>query len=105
AAGVEVEACLRRSVHSYNFLIPRAMQALLDSDSPLQVFGSDYPTPDGTAIRDYIHVKDLARAHVMAFHYLQEGGASNDFNLGTGNGHSVLEIIQAIEELTGKQIP
>lgn len=105
AAGVEVEAGLKRSIHSCSFLIPRAMLALLRLDSPLQVFGTDYSTPDGTCIRDYIHVRDLADAHVLALQHLQEGKNSDDLNLGTGKGYSVFEILQAIEEISGRKIP
>lgn len=103
AAGIEVG--LKRSVHSCNFLIPRAMLTLLHSDTPMKVFGSDYPTPDGTAIRDYIHVKDLALAHVMALRNLQERNMNYELNLGTGRGYSVLEILQAIEKISGKKVP
>jgi len=104
-AGVEIEAGLKRSSHSYNFLIPQAMLAILQSDKPLQLFGIDYPTPDGTSIRDYIHVQDLVRAHVMALQHLQAGGASNELNLGTGKGYSVLEILQTIEKVACKKVP
>lgn len=105
AAGVETEAGLRRSPNSCSFLIPRSMLAVLHSESPLHVFGSDYPTPDGTCIRDYIHVKDLANAHVLALQHLQEEGASDELNLGTGKGYSVFEILQAIEETAGRKVP
>jgi UDP-glucose-4-epimerase GalE len=105
AAGVEIEAGLKRSSHSCSFLIPRAMLAILHPDRPLQIFGSNYPTPDGTCIRDYIHVKDLARAHVMALQHLQEGKASTAINLGTGTGYSVWQILQAIEKMIGKKVP
>ncbi|MGQ9736042.1 MAG: GDP-mannose 4,6-dehydratase [Thermaceae bacterium] len=71
----------------------------------MRVFGTDYPTPDGTAIRDYIHVSDLAQAHVQALEYLVQGGASQAFNLGTGVGHSVHEVIQAVERLGGRRVP
>ncbi len=64
----------------------------------LQVFGSDYPTPDGTCLRDYIHVNDLADAHVRALQHLEQGGESLAVNLGTGKGNSVLEVIHAAEE-------
>ena len=73
---------------------------------PLTVFGSDYPTPDGTCIRDYIHVMDLAKAHVAALHWLgEQENACEAFNLGTGHGSSVLEVIQAFERATGVQVP
>ena len=71
----------------------------------IDVFGTDYPTPDGTAIRDYIHVQDLAEAHVQALRYLEAGGDSVALNLGTGEGHSVREIIAAAERVTGRPIP
>ena len=66
------------------------------------MFGTDYPTPDGTAIRDYIHVMDLADAHVRALDYLAGGGASTAINLGTGRGHSVREVIETVEQVGGK---
>jgi UDP-glucose 4-epimerase len=69
------------------------------------VFGTDYPTPDGTAIRDYIHVMDLADAHVRAIDYLQRGGATTALNLGTGHGHSVRAVIEAVERVTGRTVP
>ena len=69
------------------------------------MFGDDYETPDGTCIRDYIHVNDLAQAHIQALEYLLGGGASDAFNVGTGTGHTVLEIIRAVEEVTGKKVP
>jgi len=69
------------------------------------VFGSDYPTPDGTCVRDYIHVNDLATAHVNALEYLSEGKASFAVNLGTGTGASVQEVIHAVEKTTGKKVP
>ena len=66
------------------------------------MFGTDYPTPDGTAIRDYIHVMDLADAHVRALDYLAGGGASTAINLGTGRGHSVREVIETVEQVRGR---
>jgi UDP-glucose 4-epimerase len=71
----------------------------------MTVFGTDYPTPDGTCVRDYIHVLDLARAHVKALEYLEGGGATTACNLGTGKGASVKEIIETAEAVTGKKIP
>ena len=105
AAGIELESGLKRSSHSCSFLIPRAILAVLNSSDPLQVFGTDYPTPDGTCIRDYIHVKDLARAHVLALQHLVENKESNELNLGTGTGYSVFEILHKIEDVSGKKIP
>ena len=71
----------------------------------LEVFGTDYPTPDGTAIRDYIHVDDLAGAHLLALAHLKGGGASRVFNCGYGTGHSVLDVIAAVKKVTGIDFP
>ena len=70
----------------------------------LEIFGADYPTPDGTCVRDYIHVSDLAAAHVLALDALAAGAPSAVYNLGNGNGYSVLEVIQAAEEVVGRPI-
>jgi len=70
----------------------------------IKIFGTDYPTPDGTCIRDYIHVTDLADAHIKAFKYLEAGGSSEVFNLGNGNGFSVREVIEEARKVTGKEI-
>ena len=86
-------------------LIPLVMKALLLGDRRLQVFGDDYDTPDGTCIRDYIHVDDLADAHVKALDYLAHGGPTVEVNLGTGVGSSVLDVIQATERLTRESVP
>ena len=86
-------------------LIPLALQAAAGRGPELQVFGSDYPTPDGTCIRDYIHVNDLAEAHVKAIEHLQAGNDSFAANLGTGTGHSVKEIISSVEEVTSHRVP
>jgi UDP-arabinose 4-epimerase len=81
-------------------LIPLALVATTEKGPGLQIYGSDYPTADGTCLRDYIHVNDLADAHVRALQYLEKGGDSLAINLGTGRGHSVLEVIQAAESTT-----
>ena len=86
-------------------LIPRVLMALTGEAGPVEIFGTDYPTPDGTCIRDYIHVNDLATAHAKALDYLQTGGASLRVNLGTGKGVSVREIISAVEAVTGLSVP
>lgn len=86
-------------------LIPRILMAITGEIDELTVFGTDYPTPDGTCIRDYIHVMDLASAHVKALGYLRLGGETVPCNLGTGKGFSVKEIIDAAEEVTGKKVP
>ena len=85
-------------------LIPVALSATRDGAPPLQIFGTDYPTPDGTCIRDYIHVNDLADAHVLALERVASGQDSFAVNLGTGRGYSVLEIIQEVENVTGKTV-
>jgi UDP-glucose 4-epimerase len=86
-------------------LIPLAMAAAAGHRSALQVFGTDYPTPDGTCIRDYVHVEDLASAHLAALDHLGGGGASLIANLGTGRGYSVREVLATIEEVTGEAVP
>lgn len=85
-------------------LIPLIMQAALRQREHITVFGSDYPTPDGTAIRDYIHIEDLGQAHLLALDYLREGGDSQFVNLGNGTGYSVLEVIEAVRRISGKEI-
>jgi UDP-glucose 4-epimerase len=85
-------------------LIPLLFRAV-QTGEPVTLFGDDYPTPDGTCIRDYIHVDDLAQAHILAVEHLVNGGASEQFNVGTGTGHSVMEMIHAVEAVTGKKVP
>jgi UDP-arabinose 4-epimerase len=85
-------------------LIPSAFEAINGERSALEIFGTDYPTPDGTCIRDYIHVNDLADAHVRGIEYL-ERGSSTALNLGTGQGKSVHEVISTIERVTGRRVP
>jgi UDP-glucose 4-epimerase len=84
-------------------LIPSAIYAALGRREPLTIFGRDYPTPDGTAVRDYVHVKDLARAHIMALDWVDQN--SGAFNLGGGAGRSVAEVIAAVEEVSGRTVP
>ncbi|HEY5663126.1 MAG TPA: UDP-glucose 4-epimerase GalE [Ilumatobacter sp.] len=86
-------------------LIPVAIRALLTGDRELQVFGDDYPTPDGTCVRDYIHVDDLAAAHLAAIGYLDRGRPTAAFNVGTGVGSSVREVLQGIERIAGRPVP
>ncbi len=86
-------------------LIPLAMRAAEGLGPELQIFGSDYPTPDGTCVRDYIHVNDLASAHVKALEYLAGGKGSIAVNLGTGTGASVQEVVTAVEKVSGKRVP
>lgn len=86
-------------------LVPNVLAAASGEKRELSVFGHDYPTPDGTAIRDYVHVVDLADAHILALAYLREGGKSDFINLGTGRGYSVLEVIESARKVTGRPIP
>ncbi len=86
-------------------LIPLVLDVAAGKRSSIAVFGSDYPTPDGTAIRDYIHVDDLASAHALALDHLRRGGGSEFLNLGTGRGHSVREVIETAKQVTGRPIP
>ncbi len=77
----------------------------MQTGKPVTLFGDDYPTPDGTCIRDYIHVSDLAEAHIFAVQHLLGGGGSDVFNVGTGVGQSVKEVLAAVERVTGKKVP
>ena len=105
AAGADADGDTGEEHDPETHLIPLAIEAALGRRPPLQIFGADYPTPDGTAIRDYIHVTDLAVAHVEALRRLQAGAANLRLNLGTGRGHSVREVIAAIEDVGGRAVP
>ena len=85
-------------------LIPLALAAAEPEGGELQIFGTDYPTPDGTCIRDYIHVNDLADAHVRSLQFLEKGGHSLELNLGTGRGQSVYEIVKMVEKVSGRSV-
>jgi len=86
-------------------LIPNAIFAAIGQTGPLNVFGSDYPTPDGTCVRDYIHVEDLVDAHTMALDHLADGGESRCYNLGNGRGFSVREVIEFVSQVVGQAVP
>ena len=105
AAGAAMDGSLGEDWSVSLNLVPLVMKALLGASPPLRVFGTDYPTPDGTAIRDYIHVDDLADAHLRALDYLAAGGASEVLNLGTGVGSSVREVLAAAERAAGRPVP
>jgi UDP-glucose 4-epimerase len=105
ASGADASGEIGELRDNETHLIPRAMMALQGHVSDFAVFGDDYPTPDGTAIRDYIHVTDLAAAHVLALQLLLQGHAGGVFNLGTGTGYSVREILAAIAAETGRAVP
>ena len=104
AAGADPAGDLGEDHQPESHLIPNVFGALAGRQNRVQVFGRDYPTPDGTCVRDYIHVSDLALAHVLAFEYLLKGGRSTALNLGTGRGSSVLEVIRACEEAVGRKV-
>jgi UDP-glucose-4-epimerase GalE len=104
ACGADPEGGLGEEHDPETHLIPLMLRAAA-SGAPFTVFGNDYDTPDGTCIRDYIHVNDLAEAHILAVESLLAGGASDQFNVGTGSGHSVLEMIRSVEEVTGRKAP
>ena len=104
ASGADPEGRLGEEHEPETHLIPLILRAVKTGE-PITVFGDDYPTPDGTCIRDYIHVNDLAQAHILAVEYLLNGGVSDQFNVGTGTGRSVLEMIHAVEEVTGRKVP
>ncbi len=101
AAGADPEARIGEAHEPETHLIPLVLKAAKGETEKLRIFGTDYPTPDGTCIRDYIHVEDLAAAHIHALHYLGEGGRSEVFNCGYGYGHSVREVVDAAREVTG----
>ncbi|MGZ9584820.1 UDP-glucose 4-epimerase GalE [Paenibacillus marinisediminis] len=104
AAGAHESGLIGEDHRPESHLVPLVLQTALGKRDEISVFGSDYPTPDGTCIRDYIHVTDLADAHVMALKYLRNGGDSDTFNLGNGQGFSVLEVIKTAEKVTGRAI-
>jgi UDP-glucose 4-epimerase len=104
AAGCDPEGRIGESHDPETHLIPLILQAALGKRESIGIFGTDYDTPDGTCIRDYIHVLDLARAHNLALNYLEAGGESSVFNLGTGTGNSVREVIESCKTVTGLPI-
>jgi len=105
AAGADPAGELGERHDPETHLVPLAIDAALGLAPPLKVMGTDYDTPDGTALRDYIHVTDLADAHLRALGYLEQGGASAALNLGTGQGHSVRDVIAMVERVTGLKVP
>ena len=105
AAGADPAAEIGEWHDPETHLIPLVLDAALGRRPSISIFGTDYPTPDGTAVRDYIHVIDLADAHVAALRHLLGGGGSEALNLGTGRGASVREVIRAAEAVTGRAVP
>ena len=104
AAGADPEGQIGEEHDPEPHLIPILLQTVLGQRSHTDVYGTDYDTPDGTAVRDYIHVTDLARAHVLALKYLDESCQSQCINLGTGRGYSIMEVIRAVQQVTGKSV-
>ena len=103
AAGCDPDGALGEDHDPETHLIPLAIDAALGRRPPLTVFGQDYPTPDGTAVRDYVHVADLASAHLLALERLDQGDVI--YNLGNGTGHSVLDVVRAVERVSGRPVP
>jgi UDP-arabinose 4-epimerase len=104
AAGADPDGQIGEDHDPETHLIPLAIDAAVRAGAELQIFGTDYPTPDGTAIRDYIHVADLADAHLRALVKLRAGDSALRLNLGTGRGHSVREVVAAVEKVTGRAV-
>lgn len=104
AAGEDIKGRAHERHEPETHLIPLVLNAAADSQQVIKIFGTDYNTPDGTCIRDYIHVTDLAQAHVLALEYLLDGGKSDAFNLGNGIGYSVREVIETAKTVTGREI-
>ena len=105
AAGADPDGELGELHDPETHLVPRVIQAALGQIPAVEIFGTDYDTPDGTAIRDYVHVNDLATAHASALEYSMSGGESRAINLGTGAGCSVQEVVSAVEEISGRPVP
>ncbi|MBL1229183.1 UDP-glucose 4-epimerase GalE [Enterococcus sp. BWB1-3] len=104
-AGAKSDASIGEDHTPESHLVPIILQTALGQRPHLQIFGDDYDTPDGTCIRDYVHVEDLAKAHQLALNYLENGKDSSVFNLGSNHGYSVKEMLTAAEKVTGKAIP
>lgn len=105
AAGADPDGLIGEDHHPETHLIPTVLKALLRKGRRVPIFGTDYDTPDGTCIRDYIHIVDIADAHILALEALHAGEGCDIFNLGNGNGFSVQQIIQATSQVTGRTIP
>ncbi len=105
ACGASLDGRIGESHQPETHLIPRILQVARQEEGQLPIYGDDYPTPDGTCIRDYIHVLDLASAHLAAYKWLSEGNPSQVLNLGTGDGYSVRQVIDGAARITGRKIP
>jgi UDP-glucose 4-epimerase len=105
AAGAHASGSIGELHDPETHLIPLALRAALGTAPPLRIFGNKLDTPDGTCIRDYVHVSDLGQAHVLALEYVAKGGATTCLNLGTGQGTSVASLVAAAEEISGRKVP
>lgn len=105
AAGCDADGATGERHDPETHVIPLAIRGAMDGTFTFKIFGSDYDTPDGSCVRDYVHVSDLADAHCRALEYLAKGGASEILNLGTGRGYSVLELADAVSKVAGKPVP
>lgn len=105
AAGADPDGTIGEDHDPETHLVPLAIQAALGRRPKLTIFGTDYPTPDGTCVRDYVHIEDLAQAHLLAARHLRAGGTSRHFNLGNGKGFSVREVIDTVARVGGKPVP
>jgi UDP-glucose 4-epimerase len=105
AAGADPSGEIGEAHDPETHLIPNVLKAAIDAHKTLKVFGQDYPTPDGTCVRDYIHINDLCQAHMLALKYMEDREGAFGFNLGNGQGFSILEIINAAEHVIGQKIP
>ena len=105
ASGASEEGTIGEDHDPETHLIPLAMQAVLGTRGELEIYGTDYDTPDGTCLRDYVHVDDLARAHIIALERLEELGTVLHYNLGTGNPYSVREVIESVSRVSGMTVP
>jgi len=105
AAGSSFDGRIGEDHEPETHLIPRVLMAITGEVPQVTILGTDWSTPDGTCVRDYIHVEDLADAHVLALEHLRKGGPSSAWNLGTGKGHSVREVLLAAEKVSGKKVP
>jgi UDP-glucose 4-epimerase len=105
AAGADPGGQMGEDHEPEEHLVPLAIKAALGQRPGLKIFGTDYDTPDGTCVRDYIHILDLAEAHLLAVKHLRQGGDSRHYNLGNGQGFSVKQVIETVERVSGKQVP
>jgi UDP-arabinose 4-epimerase len=105
AAGADPDGAIGEEHDPESHLIPNALKAAIGLGGPMKLFGTDYPTPDGTCLRDYVHVTDLAEAHILAADRLSAGSGSLQLNLGAGEGRTVLQVLNAVEKATGRPVP